>query len=848
MWADSWEETALADLTSTDIFVIVGTTDAGSFSMSNNNGTGNAPAAAAVTIVNGKITSTVSDVIQWKLSGNSTDGYTFYPNGSTTTWLYCNTTAVSSSNNNMRVGTGNRKVFVLDNNNHLLTKTMKDNNNNDLVNRYVCVYNGADWRGYTSASPATTLKFYKKVAGSVANPTFSPVEGTYINTQNVTISCTTDGATIRYTTDGSDPTNTSTIFSTTPISVSSTTTIKAKAFKNSDESSVASATYSFVSLNHAGTQADPYTVADARKAIDALDGNKTGVYVTGIVCTGGTSLDNGKMNYYISDDGTETNKFQIYKGKGINGADFTATSEVQVGDVVVVTGNIKKYNTTYEIDEDNQLVSIKKKPADPVISPAAGNVAVGTQVTITCATDGATIYYTTNGDDPTDGSTAYTGPITVNSDVTIKAIAYNQGLTSAIVSATYTAFANSYTVTLGDDSSDLTESSPGAGVTLPTRDDSGSYEFVGWSETNVTSETNIKPTIIPAGAYNPTQNVTLYPVYARPNYSAESKTGTVTVSTYATANNWNNGTKYTTVNIDNNITAIATGGGNTGKYYTNGNDWRFYQNESAKVTITAEKGHALKTVKFTFTVSNTGTLTYNDAVLVSETPVNVSGSSAEFVVKNSGEVTNGQVKITAIEVVYTDASYLSSPEKVTISSYEWATFVSDKALDFTGLDVKAYAVEGRNGSSLILSSALTAVPAYTPLLLNAPEGSYNVPVVASASAIGTNLLKAGTGEKVNPIGGKTRYVLGVEGGVATFLWIDGTHDAIVPTNKAYLEFDEEINGAPVLSLDSNTTGISTLNVERETLNNNSYYMLDGRRVAQPTKGLYIVNGKKVIIK
>ena len=53
----------------------------------------------------------------------------------------------------------------------------------------------------------------------------------------------------------------------------------------------------------------------------------------------------------------------------------------------------------------------------------------------------------------------------------------------------------------------------------------------------------------------------------------------------------------------------------------------------------------------------------------------------------------------------------------------------------------------------------------------------------------------------------------------------------------------------MLSFDGEgTTGISTLNVERGTLNDNSYYMLDGRRVAQPTKGLYIVNGKKVIIK
>lgn len=152
----SWVETALSDLTSSDEFVIVGN----GRSMSNGNGTSSAPTAAAVTVSAGKITSSVTDAITWTLSGNSTDGYTFYPKGSTTTWLYCNTTASSGSNNNMRVGTGARKVFILeakDGKNYLVTK---DSN----TKRYICVYNNSDWRGYVAASVvATDTKFYKKV-------------------------------------------------------------------------------------------------------------------------------------------------------------------------------------------------------------------------------------------------------------------------------------------------------------------------------------------------------------------------------------------------------------------------------------------------------------------------------------------------------------------------------------------------------------------------------------------------------------------------------------------------------------------------------------------------------------
>ena len=79
-----------------------------------------------------------------------------------------------------------------------------------------------------------------------------------------------------------------------------------------------------------------------------------------------------------------------------------------------------------------------------------------------------------------------------------------------------------YTVTLGDNNSTLTETYGSAGVTLPSRNDIGSYAFVGWSETNVTSETTTTPTIIPFGTYHPTGNVTFYPIYTKTESSGAS--------------------------------------------------------------------------------------------------------------------------------------------------------------------------------------------------------------------------------------------------------------------------------------------------------------------------------------
>ncbi|MCQ2591748.1 MAG: SUMF1/EgtB/PvdO family nonheme iron enzyme [Treponema sp.] len=77
--------------------------------------------------------------------------------------------------------------------------------------------------------------------------------------------------------------------------------------------------------------------------------------------------------------------------------------------------------------------------ATPAFSVASGEVARGTSVTITCATKGAKIYYTTDGTTPTTSSTEYTAAISVTSAVTIKAIAVKDGMNdSAVASASYT--------------------------------------------------------------------------------------------------------------------------------------------------------------------------------------------------------------------------------------------------------------------------------------------------------------------------------------------------------------------------------------------------------------------------
>jgi hypothetical protein len=191
----------------------------------------------------------------------------------------------------------------------------------------------------TGASTVDTAKFSYTVGstggGAVATPAFNPAPGTYTTAQNVTITTSTAGATIKYTTDGSTPTAASATY-TGAVAIASTKTLKAIAQKaGMTDSAVASGLYT------------------------------------------------------------------------INVATTVAT---------------------------------------PVFTPAPGTYTGAQNVTITSATAGATIKYTTDGTNPTAASATYTGPVAIATTKTLKAIAQKAGSTdSAIASGLYTIQTNTGT-------------------------------------------------------------------------------------------------------------------------------------------------------------------------------------------------------------------------------------------------------------------------------------------------------------------------------------------------------------------------------------------------------------------
>lgn len=135
---------------------------------------------------------------------------------------------------------------------------------------------------------------------------------------------------------------------------------------------------------------------------------------------------------------------------------------------------------------------------------------------------------------------------------------------------------------------------------------------------------------------------------------------------------WTNSTLYESVEIDANVTASVFGtavgeyGRNTGKFYTNGNNWRVYQSETGTLTITANNGAVIVSVKVTYEGYNTGTLTLNGEAVESDAVVTVNATSVTFGVGNTTTATNGQARVTAIEVVYAGGSAVEpKPEEPT---------------------------------------------------------------------------------------------------------------------------------------------------------------------------------------
>jgi sugar lactone lactonase YvrE len=249
------------------------------------------------------------------------------------------------------------------------------------------------------------------IAYQVAAPVFDPAAGTYSSDQSVTITCATPGAAIHFTTDGSAPTSSSPAYTAAiPVAGNGTSeTIKAiaSAVKMAG-SPVASAAYvvnySQVSTPNLSLAAGTYTT----------DQSLTISCVTA-----------GAVIHFTTDNSAPSAASPPYNAPiAVAGNGTTLTVKAIA---------VREGMTASNIGAARYVISYPQV-ATPVFNPIAGAYSSGRSVTISTATAGAEIHYTTDGSTPTGSSATYAAPIAVAGNGTheiIKAMATKTGMAAS---------------------------------------------------------------------------------------------------------------------------------------------------------------------------------------------------------------------------------------------------------------------------------------------------------------------------------------------------------------------------------------------------------------------------------
>ena len=291
------------------------------------------------------------------------------------------------------------------------------------------------------------------------------------------------------------------------------------------------------------------------------------------------------------------------------------------------------------------------------------------------------------------------------------------------------------------------------------------------------------------------------------------------------------------INCEGVTVTIGTGGSTKPR----GDDTyiRLYAGNS--LTFTAPANYFIKEIAFT-KANNKWDNSFNaNTGTWDNTNLKWTGFTNEVTLTEDGSSGNdqmSQIDITLVQIV-----------PVSITAAEWASFSSNKALDFTDTGVKAYIAKYKDASAVTLTE-VEKVPANTGIIVNGTAATHDIPVLSGAADDVTgNLLKpwltAGTPTD------DTYYTLAAG---PTFKQSTG---GTLAAGKAYLVLPS--GGAPELNIlfDGLVTGVNDVRTKTADefatphsalQRRGDFFDLQGRKVANPKKGLYIVNGKKVAIK
>lgn len=274
------------------------------------------------------------------------------------------------------------------------------------------------------------------------------------------------------------------------------------------------------------------------------------------------------------------------------------------------------------------------------------------------------------------------------------------------------------------------------------------------------------------------------------------------------------------------------------------------------------------TVKFTTEVPGTLTVKFSNTgssntreLYVNDEATGFTSNSTEMVTASDIEVSAGEVEITAKATIdLTKLAYLRISQitftptgvKATIGAYGYATFSSTYALDFSSVTgLKAYKATESDESEVTMERIEGTVAANTGLVVKGSTAI--IPIVNEGDVHSDNMLYAcdGSWTTLSKSDTGTNYVLSVQSGNVVFAPIN-SKPATLRAGTAYLYVPGAGSRALRMSfddLDSETTAISEeLRVKNGEKANAPVYNMQGQRVENPQRGLYISGGKKYFVK
>lgn len=731
----------------------------------------------------------------------------------------------------------------------------------------------------------------------VALPTLSLEEGTYWKTQTLTIGVPEGAAGVQYTLDGTDPKESNTaelITKATNLELSATTTVRAIAVDNNDNySKEVSRTYTFVP-SIANTKETAYTTVEAIAIINKTSEAQLAdevVYVKGIVSKIDSYNDTYKSITYWLDDNT----FQVYSGKGLDGKDFTSQDDIEIGANVIICGKIKKFYNNYEFDKENYLVEYKA-PVEKVLK----SIAISGEATKTTYTEGEVfdptglVVTATYEDESTEVVTSRVkwtfNPETLilgTTEVNVTAT-YGEKTASKTVAVTV-AEVQKYNVTWNVNGNDYTEGNPTTEVVegekvevLPAAPASiVGLVFMGWTNEAVTSQEAAPAVLFTSAADAPavTADVTYYAVFAAQagaGWTRVTALSDITEGSYVIKNagfilpNFKTDKspqKVTAPSITDNVITGEVDESMVWQFVSTGVSNQFYIKNAAGNYLYVIKGESqgLRVVetpgKWTFEENGVGYFAMMDENSSRYCATYEAGKDwRSYLSKDHGNYANGgKLELYRNDISYSNYTTTVETNSLILRAFDgknhFATFSSDKAVKF--VDATVYAV-GVNDDRLILTEVESKqVPANTGVLLKSAGTEATYSVIGSAPAIENNLLCASVEEgQTTAADGTTEgysffklsYNQAGENEKLGFYWAKENGAPFVSkAGLAYLAVKTaDVAAVKGFSLFDMETGISK--VSGSAAGNGVIYDLQGRRVERAVRGLYIVNGRKVMVK